>query len=272
MIKLFTMVKDECDIIREWLLYHGHIFGFENIFIIDNISTDGTFEIIHEFHEKGIHIFREKDYSQKGQFMKKLIDGNCASGDIAFPLDIDEFIVYHERGMKDISCDKDKINEYILNIGNVASIYKANYLCNMITQEGGYQNAARDNNCAVYHDYGDHAKSFFKVGLYHGDIDHGNHIGRGNGYFVTNICLVHFHCRNLEQIKKKIFNNVNGLGYPNNIDELRDLILRQPNCAGTHHVQNQIRILEGTYKIDVWPFEDAFINLYNLNKFIQDNL
>ena len=45
-IKIFTMVKDENDIIREWIIYHAELFGYENIFIIYNYSTVGTFEII----------------------------------------------------------------------------------------------------------------------------------------------------------------------------------------------------------------------------------
>jgi len=106
MIKLFTIVKDECDIIREWIIYHGYLFGYENLFIIDNNSTDGTFEIMQEFLKNGINISREYDYSKKGTYMQTLINNNCKIGDIAYPLDIDEFIVYHNRGSKEILCDK----------------------------------------------------------------------------------------------------------------------------------------------------------------------
>jgi hypothetical protein len=268
MIRLFTMVKDECDIIREWIVYHGYVFGFENLFIIDNNSTDGTFEIMQEFLEKGIHISREDDYKKKGIYMKKLIEENCSTGDIAYPLDIDEFIVYHERGTRDISCDKEKINEYILNLPNIGEVYKANYLCSVITDEGGYKNAPRDNKWSIYLDYGFSAKGFFKVGSYHGSIDHGNHYG-GHNYFVTNICLVHFHCRNLEQIKKKILNNVIGLGYPNNIDELRNLLKSNPSIGGNHHINNLISIIEGTYKLNISEYNDTFISLENLNNFIK---
>lgn len=265
MIKLFTMVKDECDIIRDWILYHGYIFGFENLFIIDNISSDGTFEIINEYAEKGVKIYRESDYKDKGNFMKRLIDGNCANNDIAFPIDIDEFIVYHERGSKEVNCDKALINDYINGLGDVGRIYKANYILNMITHEGGYQRAFCENKYGIYNDYGNHAKSFFRVDLYNGDIDHGNHICDKNGYFMSNICLVHFHCRNLEQMKKKVINNVIGLGYPNDLHSLRELINNNPNCQGNHHVRHQISILEGNYKIDVFSYEDHFINLYELN-------
>jgi len=269
MIKLFTIVKDECDIIREWIIYHGYLFGYENLFIIDNNSTDGTFEIMQEFLKNGINISREYDYSKKGTYMQTLINNNCKIGDIAYPLDIDEFIVYHNRGSKEILCDKEKINSYILNLPNIPNkVYKANYLASQITENGGYKNAAHDNKWAIYCDYGSVAKAFYKVGTYSGSIDHGNHFG-GKKYFLTNICLVHFHCRNVEQMKKKVLNNVIGLGYPNNLEKLKNLIEENPGTAGFHHVKNLISIMEGTFKLPVISYNDTLINIENLNNFIK---
>ena len=37
-----TMVKDEVDIVEHWINYHGKLFGYENLFIVDNMSSDGT--------------------------------------------------------------------------------------------------------------------------------------------------------------------------------------------------------------------------------------
>ena len=46
MVKIFTMAKDELDIVIDWVIYHGFIFGFSNIYVIDNYSTDGTYEAL----------------------------------------------------------------------------------------------------------------------------------------------------------------------------------------------------------------------------------
>ena len=48
-VKIFTMVKDEEDIIEYWINYHGSIFGYRNLYIIDNMSTDGTYEKIMKY-------------------------------------------------------------------------------------------------------------------------------------------------------------------------------------------------------------------------------
>jgi hypothetical protein len=265
------MVKDECDIISDWINYHGILFGYENLYIINNNSTDGTYEIMNEFLNKGIHIFNEEDYNKKGSYMRKLINSNCKNKDIAFPLDIDEFIVYYDNNSdtKNIFCDKKKINDYINNLSDISDskIYKANYIISIITDEGGYKRATKDNKWGKYLDYKDNAKSFFRNDLYNGVIDHGNHINDGSKYFMTNICLVHFHCRNLEQIKKKIFNNVNGFNYTNDLDKIRNILSNNPNCSGNHHLRNYISILEGKYKINIYKYENNLINLEQLNNF-----
>ena len=70
-----------------------------------------------------------------------------------------------------------------------------------------------------------------------------------NDYYLTDLCLVHFHCRNLEQMKEKIKNNIIGLGYSFDLNSLKDVILKNNNCAGHHHIKNQIQIFENTYSL-----------------------
>lgn len=264
-IKLFTMVKDEVDIIREWIIFHGELFGYENIYIIDNYSSDGTYEIIEEYKDK-IHIFREKNYLQKGILMKKLIDIFCDTNDIAFPIDIDEFIVYYDNDK--VFVDKKIINDYINNLPDMY-VYKANYISSVISDntDYGYDNAILQCKYGFYDNYGENAKTFFKLKNYNGDIDHGNHIQTKN-YHLTKICLVHYHLRNLNQIKKKIYNNVIGLGYPNDLNKLKKIIQNNNNCAGNHHVNNYICILENTFHLQTNTYHPSMVELSELSKFI----
>ena len=101
-IKIFTMVKDEVDIIEYWIKYHGELFGYKNLYIVDNMSTDGTYEKIEFYKKIRVKLFREEDYKKKGEIMTKLIN-STHNYDIAFPIDIDEFIVYYNE-------DENKIN------------------------------------------------------------------------------------------------------------------------------------------------------------------
>ena len=51
-VVIATMVKDEEDIVKEWVEYYGKIFGYNNLYIIDNYSTDKTYEIFKNMFQK----------------------------------------------------------------------------------------------------------------------------------------------------------------------------------------------------------------------------
>jgi hypothetical protein len=55
------MVKNEVDIVSDWILYHGYLFGFQNIFVIDNSSNDGTYEELLKFKDL-INVSRKIKY------------------------------------------------------------------------------------------------------------------------------------------------------------------------------------------------------------------
>ena len=266
MIKIFTMVKDESDIVEDWIIYHASIFGYNNIYVIDNYSTDGTYEILQKF-SPGINLYREHDYKKKGEFMTNLIN-KYAINMLAFPIDIDEFIVYYDINNNKISIDKDLIKSYLNNLPN-AIVYKTDYISSLITTENGYNRATVESNEGTYDSLGNSSKSFVNTKYFKGKIDHGNHLNCKD-YYLTNLCLIHFHCRNLEQMKKKVLNNINGLGYENNIDYLKKLLEININCPGNHHVKYQIKILENTFKLNVSSSNKNNINLSVFNNRIKD--
>lgn len=262
MVKLFTMVKDEIDIVRDWIIYHGTIFGYHNLYIIDNFSTDGTYEALEELRHTGIKIYRMEDYRKKGIYMKELIDKYTNISDpIAFPLDIDEFIAYYDNNQ--ISVDKELINNYIHNLEK-ASIYKVNYIIPIITKKYGYSRAVGEADYGKFCNLEDLGKSFIDIRYYNGEIDHGNHIQQKD-YFLSKIVLIHYHERNYNQMIKKIKNNVSGFQYPfDDINALKKKIKDNQFCEGHHHVINQIAILENKYKLNIEENIDTS-SLINLN-------
>jgi hypothetical protein len=260
MTKIFTMVKGEVDIINEWVLYHGSLFGFQNLYVIDNLSKDGTWEALVNLKKKyNINITRLPDYKKKGEYMTKMFRSFCRPGEIGIPIDIDEFIVYYDKHTNKICCDGNKIFSVLKSLPP-SQVYKMNYILTKITVPNGYKNAVINTTNGIYLDYGSLAKSFFNKSLFNGDIDHGNHYHTPN-YILTNLCLVHYHARNLDQIKKKIYNNVTGLGYnPLDLNALKNL-LAQGGINGSHHIENQISVLENRYELGVSNLESSDIDL-----------
>lgn len=248
MVKIFTMVKGEVDIVREWIIYHGELFGYNNLFVIDNFSLDGTWEILQEYKNQ-IHLFRLPDYKLKGIYMTKLIKRYCEN-EFAFPIDIDEFIVLYDKKSNTINCETNMIHSYLRKLP-LKPIYKMNYISSKLHSDLGYINAVNESLWGNYDNYGSAAKSFIQSSIFTGTIDHGNHMNTNN-YVATDLCLVHYHSRNLTQMHKKIYNNVKGFNYPVfNLNALKQLLVKNPQCPGNHHVRNQISVLEKTYKLPV---------------------
>jgi hypothetical protein len=256
-IKLFTMVKNEDDIVSDWIDYHGKIFGYNNLHIIDNYSVDETYNILLKYKSKGIHVYRECDYRIKGILLTRLINKERQNKKfcLAIPLDIDEFISYYDKDKNELipSNTKSYIYSTIINESN-HSMYKCNYINSLITtnDKKGYNNALRESEYGKYLDYGKMAKTFVNIHKWSGHLDHGNHCCTKN-YFLTELVLVHYHCRNIEQIKKKVIANVTGLGYNQNVNELKKLLEKNPNIEGGHHVRNMIKILENKFTIETNP-------------------
>lgn len=268
MVKIFTMVKGESDIVEDWVLYHGTIVGYQNIFIIDNFSFDGTFEILLNLQKKyNINLIQLPDYKKKGQYMTFLLK-KYGKNDIVFPIDIDEFIVYYDKPSNLINCDKSLILNYISSLPEFP-VFKMNYIQSKILEKNGYNKATIESSYGKYDNCGSFAKTFFNSKLFKGEIDHGNHYNTNN-YILTKLCLLHFHTRNLEQIKKKVYNNVKGLGYnPFDYNSLKKQLIINSNCEGFHHVIKQIKILENNFNIDVEEKNIGDVDLIPFNNYVK---
>ena len=55
-VQIITMVKDEDDIIENFINYYGKLFGYNNLFIIDNISNDNTYDICLKYKQTLIQL------------------------------------------------------------------------------------------------------------------------------------------------------------------------------------------------------------------------
>lgn len=269
MVKIFTMVKGEIDVVKDWVVYHGKLFGFENLHVIDNYSKDGTFEVLQSLKvQYNINIYRLPDYKKKGEYMTYLMK-RYGVNQIAFPIDIDEFIVYFDEKKNAISVDAGVINEYVNNLP-VLPVFSMNYIIPKITEVGGFSRAVKQSKYGKYTDYESFAKKFFNTTVFHGSMDHGNHY-QTHEYKLSNLCLIHYHCRNLEQMKKKIYNNIVGLGYPPfDVNRLKMLLKQNPNCAGNHHIKYQINVLAKKFTISYDTIEPGDIDISEISEKLND--
>ena len=267
-IKIFTMIKDEKDILINWIYYYGNIFGFKNLYIIDNYSIDGSWDILKNFQIKyKINLYREKNYKNKGKIITDL-SKSIDNYDYILPVDIDEFIVLYNY--KENLINIRSINNYFKSLPKNFSIYKMNYIQTILDKKKLYKNVTVECSKGYYQNCNKHAKSFFNKKKFKGLIDHGNHFVCKN-YFLTDLCLVHFNKRNYMQFRNKIINNVINLGLP--VYSKKLLIEIQKNKGISHHyVKLMIDILENKYTFpppqSLKP-SDKIISLNKLNTYMK---
>jgi hypothetical protein len=186
--------------------------------------------------------------------MTELMNAHCKD-EIAIPLDIDEFIVLYDKNTNTICAKKKEILKYFRQLP-IYPLYKMNYI-NSICNES---ENIKDSTHGEYQDLGNVSKVFLHTSLFHHTLDHGNHY-MCDDYIRTNICLIHFHLRNLTQIKKKVRNNILGLGYSDDIESLKKIIAKDPCTPGSHHIYTQIELHENIYVINKFSAQEHFITL-----------
>jgi len=201
MIKIFTFVKDEIDIISDWLKYHSSIFGTENIYVIDQGSTDGTRKIVENF---GVNLsITNEPFSKKSQILSNLMKGKNG---FLIPLDADEFIAI--KSGNSLSSDKNQIVKYINSLPVKSARYKFHQI-DSIPSKSKLKDPLLEIdsfNTKWYKDWKHYAKTFYHSKFFK-STDQGNHRGNvvGEGQdFVTDLTIVHYDVRDYDHFVKKM--------------------------------------------------------------------
>jgi hypothetical protein len=93
------MQRNERTLLEPWIKYHSSLFGIENLYILDNGSTDEkVISVLMNYQKKGLNVDfnygRRVDFENKGELIaRSIIENEKLRGyKISFPMDCDEFI------------------------------------------------------------------------------------------------------------------------------------------------------------------------------------
>ena len=115
--KCLMMQRDETLMLRAWLRYHAHLFGFENLVVYDNGSINkDTIELLARAERAGADVRRQHDQASDFEHrhihfrrLAEMWDQDGDGYDLSIPLECDEFLaVYTEDG---VSCARGSILE-----------------------------------------------------------------------------------------------------------------------------------------------------------------
>lgn len=195
-IACLMMQKDEVLLLRPWLLYHGSLFGFENLYVFDNGSeSTEVFDILKEFAGIGVHVdlsfTRQKDFERKGGIIGNKIAEfkNSKLYDIAIPLDCDEFLAINDFN-EGVTCSRGPIWSEIERVSQGGVVCR---VARCLDNRPGHFDLFR---------YAGHVKSIVIVREFTA-LDHGFHaaeIPQGKEYGPTSLIHIHMHFKPFEDI------------------------------------------------------------------------
>src|SRR5580698_10575392 len=120
-IACVMMQKNETLLLRPWLAYHGYLFGFENLYVLDNGSDAlDVRATLGEFARKGVHVdwshASRQDYLAKGDLVGARLQALDVAREYDFliPIDCDEFVLL--RTETDFVCSREAILTYLVTL------------------------------------------------------------------------------------------------------------------------------------------------------------
>ncbi len=189
------MQKDEAVLLEPWLAYHGHLFGLENLYVIDNGSTLAEVRaVLRRFAARGVQVDyshpTRQDYLDKGDIVGARIRALDGEGryDFFLPMDCDEFVI--KQTATGFTCDRAAIHAYLETLrGEQQTLRMRFQLDNHPLLEDCYVHSGS-------------SKTFFAAGAF-GWTDHGHHcdgsrLAEGSKY--TALLHVHFHHMPFERL------------------------------------------------------------------------
>lgn len=108
-VKLILMTKDEWPLIKDWTLYHGEMFGFKNLHIVDGSADNNcTTFLKHVRDTLGVNVvFSSVGLDGMTSLLNQIMHTMKTSSDIMIKMDTDEFVSVRKP---DRACSSSRAN------------------------------------------------------------------------------------------------------------------------------------------------------------------
>ncbi|NBB59465.1 glycosyltransferase family 92 protein [Pseudomonas sp. ODNR1LW] len=119
-IAVCAICRNEVDYVEEWISYYK-VSGFDSVFIYDNVSDDGTSELLSALHDVGeitrVHWPRREGIPPQRDAYGHFIENFSAAFDYVLICDLDEFLVVNNTTIKALLAEAECQHE---NVGAIA--------------------------------------------------------------------------------------------------------------------------------------------------------
>ena len=216
---------------RMWIPYHADIVGYENIHIVDHMSTDDSEQVYAQYRDRGLTVTRTAaSFRQKHAILTGIMRDAQEHADILLCLDADEFLC----GVGDIRPSCETVPYMLTNSRVIQEILYTlpldgrKYAMNEFTAAIDcidYSDPLVDMKRFRYRKSNVDAKGVVRGGkaFYPArtfvSVDQGSHHGKVHGkpnteYHFTSLATVHFHLCGFTHLKNKVKNAILAYNLP----------------------------------------------------------
>ena len=291
-VKIFTVTKNETDLLEDFVHYHGSIFGYSNVVLIDNDSDcEIVLELYRKFRRMGVIVEKHSSYRgpSQGEAFTKYMSKYRHQCKFMVGLDTDEFIQFPDfmtitknfSQKTSVPYLRNRFRAYFSGLRSDASKF------NVVT----YFNSVPDPSDITYKDQkvlrpardivhfsqapAKPKKCFFRSETFLSTVN-GCHNGEvSKGVEVTsNLCYVHFHSTGARRSVERARSIVAGYGYAD-VDSPPESQLRQlaevSSPIGSHRVLeyalflSRMLTLNLLVRLHAWPRSPSHLEALSRN-------
>ena len=113
-LKIVMMTRNEYPLIVSWIEYHGKVYGFENLYIIDASDEPKVIAALKSAEKLGVSVnYSHANLNEVQVEIDDLMKSLVPSCDLVIKLDTDEFIAYYNPITLSLSTDRNVIMSYL---------------------------------------------------------------------------------------------------------------------------------------------------------------
>jgi hypothetical protein len=282
-IRVIVCTKNEFDLIESFLQYYGHLFGFENITVIDNGSDNKVVLDIYEKYKKlGTEVITDDtSFNTVNIFMSKHIKEACKKCDWIVPLETDEFMFWvpsmHDQ---DSLIDRSNIYKILQNVPNTVSILNYEHFLQSCvkTDDDHYVNYHYSDPVAQmkYFKHQDwkkcilRARRFVRSKMW----SHEFTMNKGETVLCSSIGLLHYHNTGVFRLQSRTYELMKGYKYVHPDDSIiikiayiHWLLKYHEGIFGGHRLKYFLRCLIRIFAIS--SFKQLFDRIPTLSEITQ---
>jgi len=255
------MTKNEPELLESWILYHGYIFGLDNIYILDGSDDSRVLRVYEKFQPLGLTVrFSSAGLNELADELTELMHLYKGKGNFLIKMDTDEFlahtpdansIIENERirsairnsaylRMKNWLLSKEgpaypseiklqitNFTEFFERLPVTGQGYKASFTCWSKPQSQSVKNICDEiTNFSPLHktDF----KSFFHSSSFV-SVDLGCHAGvssNNSGVIETSLCIIHFCSTSVDDSVRRARQVLLSHGYISEQDSSKEQVLQ----------------------------------------------